>query len=633
MSNLEWHFRQRDPGEAIIGGVNQFALQMSIDTLVRETIQNSNDQRLDAKVVVEFVYEELVGPQADKLLELIGWDQGLREHLQSIADGSSHLKERAARAVSAAKARKIHTLTIRDLNARGLEGDEDGESGNFAMLCRHSLVTDGQQKRLRGGSFGIGKSVLWAFSGASTVLFSSLPMEKKENKIQKLGTARFFGRAYLVSHVHSKQKIWHNGDGHFGEIDAGERTRWAKSIRDAHAKNKVAGTVLDRDWKSPGTSILIPFFDNPRLDEDLSPQQVVDQITKATQEWFWPCIDSGILEVHVGIRTNNSESLTKVDFPAWASFHKRAIEEGKTADKIEVEGGSAKAPLAIKIPKRLADPTNIAVEGHTQLYVTRLFEDEEKQIPERIRGSVALIRGAQMVVEYHKATIPALLPPFVGVLKAGHFNDSSDDAVEYFLRDSEPPAHDKWDKAAEKIGLNYQRGGHINIVNFLNSIGAMTRTLLGSGNATSGRLPKRLADLLSGGKGGKIIAPREERFKFTRDKLSRDASGLVTADFTARRNRGTGRWSFVASVVLRDEQSTAREISHKKIDESALKKLGVTVVPELGKDGKTIVGYRFGVPDDINEVKVQIVGDGGVGVGLRALADLQVRYQPEGGGQ
>ena len=45
------------------------------------------------------------------------------------------------------------------------------------------------------------------------------------------------------------------------------------------------------------------------------------------------------------------------------------------------------------------------------------------------------------------------------------------------------------------------------------------------------------------------------------------------------------------------------------------------------------MGYRFGVPDDINEVKVQIVGDGGVGVGLRALADLQVRYQPEGGGQ
>jgi hypothetical protein len=107
----------------------------------------------------------------------------------------------------------------------------------------------------------------------------------------------------------------------------------------------------------------------------------------------------------------------------------------------------------------------------------------------------------------------------------------------------------------------------------------------------------------------------------------------VTADFTARRNRGIGRWNFVASVVLRDEQSTAREISHKKIDESALKKLGVTVVPELGKDGKTIVGYRFGVPDDINEVKVQIVGDGGVGVGLRALADLQVRYQPEGSGQ
>ena len=627
MTNIEWHFRKRDPGEAIIGGVNQFAFQMSIDTLVRETIQNSNDQRLDTKVEVHFVYEELLGPQADRLLEMIGWENGLRTHLESIANGSSHLKERAARAIKSAKDRKIRTLTIKDFGARGLEGDEDGLSGNFAMLCRHVLVTEHEQKALRGGAFGIGKSVLWAFSDASTVLFSSLPMEKKAGTTRKIGSPRFFGRAYLVSHQLGS-KGWHNGDGHFGEIEETVGIKWAKSVRNDGASNMVVGTVLERDLKSTGTSILIPFLDNPRVEDEPTPQEMVRQIVEATQVWFWPSLDSGVLEVHVGFREKNIETLEKVELPQWTDYMRRALIDGKTDDRIEVEGGSARKAISINVPQRTADPLLDKALVDTTLHLTRLAENEAELVPEKILGSVALVRGAQMVVEYHKASIPSLLPPFVGVLRAGTFNGKleTDMIAEYFLRDAEPPAHDKWDKASEKLGVNYKRGGHAAVGAFLLAIGTTAKALLGTSTVASGRVPKNLADLLRGAKGGSKKPPRTERFQLIGKHLERDAGGFATGSFTARRNLGKGPWSVNVSVVLVDEQGSSREVAHKKINEQLFFDQGITVVPDINNSDKSIRGYKFLIPANLNEITGSVVGDCGVTVGMRSLADLQVRY-------
>lgn len=629
MSANSWHFRPRSPGEAIKGGVDNFAFQMSVDTLVRETIQNSNDQRLGSKVRVQFVIEDHLGPRADALLELLGWDDGLKDHLGAIAKGGSHLKGRAQLALNAAAARSIKTLTIRDLDARGLEGDEDGESGNFAMLCRHVLVTDAERKKLRGGAFGIGKSVLWAFSDASAVLFSSLPKDRAENgKIEKVGPARFFGRAYLVSHEIGNPKRWHNGDGHLGEIATSNGQEWAKSVRGDDAKQLVANTGLDRDWKSTGTSILIPFFHNSRVDEDPTQAQLAEQIREATQLWFWPSLASGILEVEVGYREKNIETLQKVDIPQWANLHMRAIQEGPKSEKIDTESGSAKAVVALRIPRKKEEPAHPARDNASvDLFLTRLSEEEVAAVPERILGSVAMVRGAQMVVEYFKSSIPALLPPFVGIVKAGEYRSNTDEdkEVEMFLRDAEPPAHDRWDKSAEKIGVNYAKGGHTYIANFLQAIGASARQALGTSTISSGRRPQHLADLLRGGTSGVKRPPRLERFKSEKE-LVRQADGTITASFTAQRNLGKGMWSTYVRVVFNDEQDSSYAIPHSPIDMSKVSNVDIQVAPELGEDG-SIRGFHFTVPADVNEFSAEISANSGTSfVSMRSAADLSVTY-------
>ena len=65
-------------------------------------------------------------------------------------------------------------MLIADHGTHGLTGGEDEEEGNFNLLCRHELIT-ASDRRDSGGSFGIGKSVLWRFSMLSTVLFGSWP--------------------------------------------------------------------------------------------------------------------------------------------------------------------------------------------------------------------------------------------------------------------------------------------------------------------------------------------------------------------------------------------------------------------------------------------------------------------------
>lgn len=627
MTGPEWYFKRRDPGEAIVGGVDNFAFQMSIDTLVRETIQNANDQRVGDKVKVEFVFEEHEGESAKRLLELIGWDSGLKSHLEAISTSESHLKARATKALKAAQNLKLNSLTIRDFGARGLEGPEDGDSGNFVMLCRHVLVTDAGQKRLKGGAFGIGKSVLWAFSGASVALFSSLPMESSSKGKVQPGEPRVFGRAYLVSHKFGDSKTWHNGDGHFGLPETTEGKRWAVSLRSGDAQNAVAGTSLDRDWKTVGTSILIPFLDNPRVDEVLSGKEVATQVRNAVQKWFWPSLMSGILEVRVGTRSTKGEMLENIAVPTWAEYFQRAL--GATSSElIDDEVGSATVEIPVAVPARSVQEIHDAVKTKADLYLTRLSDDEISMVPEQVRNSIALIRGARMVVEYHTKSLPSLVPPFVGVIVAGDFRgkEKSDKHLEAFFRDSEPPAHDRWDKASEKIGQNYDRGGHAAIARFYEDLGGNMRKLLGGNSSGSGKIPRKLAALLKGGSGrGK--KPRTEKFGIGKKEVVREANGKIEATFSVRRNFGKGPWTSVVSLVLIDEQGTERELNHRSIDTKSLKNLGIAVKAVPGSLSSNVRQYEILVPDGVEEFETVVRADAGTSrVAGRSLADLKVTF-------
>ena len=562
-SGYQWRFAERRPGEPIRGGVNAYAFKINLDTLVRESVQNINDQRVGDSVRAEFVLETCEGADLKKLLKLVGWNEGLSRHLEAIANARNHISPRARRALKSVDRGSVRVLTIRDYGAKGLGGPEDGEDGNFVQLCRHELVTDESAKKLRGGAFGLGKSVLWAFSDASTVLFSSLPSPEKGSK-PKMEEARFFGRSYLVSHKLGSKGNWHQGDGHLGELrNEGAGVEWIVSIRGQSALDCVASTALERDWKSTGTSIMIPFFDDPGLEVEQSDEAVIEGIGRAIQLWFWPSLAEGFLAARVGVRSKGKEKLLDVNLPKWVDLYSRALTESKGVAKILESGGSAQGTLSIDVKKRIEEPKLARVGANALLAVTRLTDDEsdDAKIPNEIRNSVALIRGARMVVEYFRRTLPGLLPDFVGVLKAGQALGSTpaDVALDALLRDSEPPAHDRWDPGFEKVRNHYERGAKAELTEFLERIGSRSRELLGMKSVNAGQKPRELAEMLSGGKTGGPVT-RVESFDVKRS-IDRKDPTKIKAGIKITRNKGKARWKASVRVGLLDEMGTPRALA------------------------------------------------------------------------
>lgn len=621
--NQQWFFRPRPKGDPIKEGVNNFAFKISIDTLVRESVQNVNDQRVGEFAEVHFVLEEFSGASLDRLLEMIGWDAGLKSHLLAISKGESHLRPRAERALAAVKKGSVRALLIRDLDCRGLEGEEDGRTGNFVMLCRHELVTDSESKKLRGGAFGIGKSVLWAYSDASTVVFSSLPFERAtKNSKGVVGEPRFFGRSYLVSHEFGADRTWHNGDGTFGEMVTEAGDKWSKSVRSAKAKQQVRATLLDRDWKRTGTSILIPFLDNPRLEKEPSVEQTIVEIRDAVQKWFWPALADGLLQVKVGVRKGSAERLEEVRCPSWAALYTRAEKDGAGRTKVDDSGMSASQELDVAVPRRTEEPIHDAASASVRLSVTRIADDERDQFPEALRSTVAFVRGARMVVEYHSRSGFGYLPPFVGVARAGNWNGSSiaDSALEMLLRDSEPPAHDKWDPNFEKLGLHYASGAKAAVRNFIDAVDERVRTMLGASRGDSGKPPRGLAERLrSRGRGKK---QRTEKFQVDKDPIVRVNPQEVPCRARVKRLKGSKAWRVSASAALVDEQTTQLRLVH---DDSrfVVTPSNTTVVRDF-KDG-ILRGYVIDVPAHVDEVEISLVGliDNSV-VGRRSMVDMRV---------
>lgn len=98
----------------------------------------------------------------------MGWDD-LEPHLEGAAseDGVT-IGPQLERALHAIEDLSLVILRVDDSGTHGLTGGEDEPGANFNALTRNTLITS-EDSRLRGGNFGLGKSVLWRFSSLSTV--------------------------------------------------------------------------------------------------------------------------------------------------------------------------------------------------------------------------------------------------------------------------------------------------------------------------------------------------------------------------------------------------------------------------------------------------------------------------------
>ena len=479
----EWIFDPRPPAGIIAGGsVLDQVFARKIDTFVRETTQNSNDQRSEGStepVKIDFHVHTISGDHLDKALDAIGWNQ-FRQHLDVVSAEPTLRQTRYRKAGDEViglpgKRKEARFLVISDFNTKGLVGGEFERSNNYAPLVRHQLVTNNDGATDRGGSYGVGKSVLWAFSDVSTVFFHS------KYKIVADGAdtqSRFIGRAILSSHEIGNDK-WQS-DGLFGKRESVDNGDCAISLEISDQHPLIAlGLFPSRNGNDQtGTSILIPFFSAPGSQDQDSARELVDSIRKSLNLWFWPILNSGTLEVTISHSVDGKLDMTEsADGLDGVEPFVRAMNilDAELKTKAESDDEVTERMVSLSVPGRKAILGSSGTTCQARLRVIR----EDDILAEK--SSVALIRGAGMVVKYLRPPgLGADLPNFYAVLEAGTRlgSDDANTEMETFLRAAEPIAHDNWLGNTDRVTNLFKIGSVRGLDSFKSEIGVKVRDSL-----------------------------------------------------------------------------------------------------------------------------------------------------------
>ena len=465
MGALGWIFeREPDHGGRTGGIPSSESFDSTIATLVRESLQNCRDARIAvgssscARVV--FTLEEISGARLDEFLDHIHWSL-LEQHidgsaLQEYTEIGPKLRQGLNRL---ADERTLRIMRIEDHGTTGLTGPEIGK-GNFDSLIKSNMIND-PERTDSGGSYGLGKSVYWTFSELSTVLFASLENEHDE--------ALFIGRADLASHE-AEGKGW-EGRGYFGvkDMEAEKENKLrAIALRGPDAVPAAESLGFERPEDETGTSIMIVGFDDPSEDEELGVVEICQEVLSHTTRWYWPALIEGTLEVEVigivdGQEKYRSMPPTDVsEMPADIQPFVRAFSELGIALPKEPQaaepGETVVSEVEVHVPRK-ADGSHEQSVERVSLLARRMRADElGTEDYASNQGSIALLRGSGMVVEY-RATDGDFEGH--GVLLAGKAKPDPTDGdkrVDAFVRACEPPAHDEWKGDTNRARKEYKGG-------------------------------------------------------------------------------------------------------------------------------------------------------------------------------
>jgi len=484
-----------------------------LETLVREVCQNSCDRRLGAeKARVFFDLLLISGDERNRMLEALDWE-GLRSHISAVKGmGGAALTLKAG--LEAMEAPTLVCLRISDSNTEGLTGDDWDETGNFRRLCVQNFSTGDEAGR--GGSFGLGKAVSWMHSRLLTVLFSS-----SVSGIEGKGL-RVFGRSEIPSHE-TDEGSWLDGAylGHPGVRDGipVAESSWQDP-------GEASALFLDRAGiNAPGTTLLIPGFHEPDREEASElgirePEELCHDLTQAASKWFWPAISWGRLDVQARVFRSGNGSASHVCRAEidglWAPFLAAARTSPSSESALSPGDSAATDVPGFPIPRRIRPaerPDLLHDSGETsiRLAVTRV-SSAEACLP--CRSTIALIRGAGMVVDYVDGNRLADGGTYCAVALVGYallHAPTSEVAekqgllpadVEEYFRAAEPVTHDDWLPTTRRLRESYDWRGSAGRLRSLRSElrQLVIQRLLIADEEAPGRGPELLMRMLNLGK-------------------------------------------------------------------------------------------------------------------------------------
>lgn len=391
-----------------------------LQTFVREGIQNSLDAALgDGATVVRFRIRTLTAAQCDFLRNVV-----LANRPRADAGGTGD------GLLASIAQPQIRVLELCDFGTEGLSGPTDadaprdgGEPTNFIDFLRN--VGAARDKYQGGGTYGFGKSSLYAMSRCATIVVDS----QTTNADRPV-------RRFMASHL---------GAAFDGQSGDGRRRRftgrhWWGVFEDGSPIEPVKGDLArdvaralgmpDRGVSDRGTSILIV---DPVVNEgDVA--CMADDIVETALWYFWPRMTAStpkvrLLQVEVELNGRNVPVPAPEDFPPLDLFAAAiAKHRGKSQDLQRIWCFRPRKQVgALSVQRGLsADRCGPA-------------RREASIIPKQAHH-IALMRPIELVVRY----IEGEPLPDSRFEWAGVFICSNDDEVEGAFADAEPPAHDDW---------------------------------------------------------------------------------------------------------------------------------------------------------------------------------------------
>lgn len=522
-----WGFsRANRRGEWSGGDPTKYALDKEISIFTREVLQNANDQgpEDDGPVEVTFRLTPLSGDDLDQFKEAIDWDT-LHGHLETVADmdkGGGY--RRYLNRIE--EEDDLLLLTVEDRNTTGLIGSDDDESSNFRALVRDVLFSSKPDDGTSGGSYGLGKAVLWAFSGVSTVIFNSQLADDPE----EYESPRLIARTRLPTHRSEDGDTIYQGPGWFGHFDSDD-DEIPRSIWNGEAEDLAEALHIDRPDAS-GTSATVVGFRDPTAEEQPSVDDLADDILEASVKYFWPAIHFGDLEVSVetpdGVREADIDEV-----PAVHPFVKCVDERFDADDDLDDPGDVAKKEIPVEMPDEYdGRPTE---DGSVSLSVRLAGPDDDEELVNK----VAFFRGAGMVVRYWDRDRVVLGDrDFYAALVCGRARawgngepTEADEDIEKFLRAAEPPEHDKW-TSTENLKDGYKLGGPTTVDGLHDDVTESLRKLVQQSRSRGKLGPKRLAKRFPIGHGS------------SRRSDSPTMGRVIDGDTTVGFDNDTDRWEF-----------------------------------------------------------------------------------------
>ena len=444
-----WVFDALPPSGARRGGnPADHAFAHNLGTFVREVVQNANDQaQLSPRVV--FRFRPLKGMALKEFVRALEMP-GLESHLVAVAKRPEAVS--TSRALNRLReSQELLVLYIEDYGTEGLTGEESEGESHFRALCKDTLFSH-KRDSTAGGSYGLGKSVLWIFSSFSTVLYSSTLLQLPRGR----ENPRFIGRAEFPSHEVAAKAF--SGSGWFGIKRSLRRGHRAESVwgQDAYDLSHALGFAGRADHQV-GTSICIVGFRDPTEDEDSDVGTLVERTRRSIVEYFWPAMTLKRRRLRAAVGSGDQTHNVAVDDenvrPFVLAWRKRATPDSQLARP----GDVVVRDLPFAIPARRSGQPG--VKGCVRLIVR--LHDEHHSHPRA--GQVAYFRGPGMVLDYHDRRRLSLgMRPFHAVLACGVARDpdnveETDHAIEQFLRMAEPPSHDRWEPT-QRLKDSYVRG-------------------------------------------------------------------------------------------------------------------------------------------------------------------------------